>query len=63
LHQARTDLEAIEGAIPEQEAKLNATAEEVTNLADLYAKADRELQDALTLRRHHGETLTGRAEM
>lgn len=47
LHEARTALEALDSAMPELEAKLAAAHEEISNLTDLFAKADRELQDAL----------------
>lgn len=47
LHEARTALEALDSAMPELEAKLAAAQEEISNLTDLFAKADRELQDAL----------------
>lgn len=47
LHETRTGLEAVDAAIPEVEAKLAAVQEQIANLADLYSKADRELQESL----------------
>lgn len=47
LHEARTALEALDAAMPDLEAKLAAAHEEISNLTDLFSKADRELQDAL----------------
>jgi DNA sulfur modification protein DndD len=47
LHEARTALEALDTAMPDLEAKLAAAHEEISNLTDLFSKADRELQDAL----------------
>lgn len=47
LHEARTALEALDASMPELEVKLATANEEISNLTDLFAKADRELQDAL----------------
>jgi DNA sulfur modification protein DndD len=47
LHETRVALEAIDASMPEQEAKLATTNEEIANLSDLFARADRELQEAL----------------
>lgn len=47
LHETRVALEAIDASMPEQEAKLAMTNEEIANLSDLFARADRELQEAL----------------
>lgn len=47
LHDTRVALEAIDTSMPELEAKLSATTDEISNLSDLFARADRELQEAL----------------
>ncbi|SFO57959.1 DNA sulfur modification protein DndD [Mesorhizobium sp. NFR06] len=47
LSDVRAQLEALDLAIPDNEAKLAATTEEIANLSDLYSRADRTLQDAL----------------
>jgi DNA sulfur modification protein DndD len=47
LRDARVQLEALDASIPELEAKLSTTSEEVANLTDLFSRADRELQEAL----------------
>ncbi len=47
LHETRVALEAIDASMPEQEAKLATTNDEIANLSDLFSRADRELQEAL----------------
>jgi DNA sulfur modification protein DndD len=47
LKEVRAQLEALDEAIPDTEAKLATAAEEIANLGDLYSRADRALQDAL----------------
>lgn len=47
LREVRSQLEAVDIAIPENEAKLATAKEEIANLGDLYSRADRALQDAL----------------
>lgn len=47
LHELRQQLEALDASIPELEAKHAATADEISNLTDLFKKADLELQEAL----------------
>lgn len=60
LHEARTALEAIDSSMPELETKLVTLNEEISNLTDLFAKADRELQDAL--KRGNREEIAGELE-
>jgi len=47
LKQTQQELEMLETAIPELESRLKQAADEISNLTDLYGKADRELQEAL----------------
>lgn len=47
LKEVRSQLEAVDIATPENEAKLATAKEEIANLGDLYSRADRALQDAL----------------
>lgn len=47
IRRTRAELEALETTIPDLEAKLKETTDEIANLNDLYGKADRELQEAL----------------
>lgn len=47
LSEARVALEALDASMPELEEKLATTNDEIANLSDLFAKADRELQEAL----------------
>lgn len=48
LRETRAALEAIDQSIPDSESKLATLQDEIANLSDLYSKADRELQEALT---------------
>lgn len=47
LKEVRSQLEAVDQAIPDTETKLAEVTEEIANLGDLYSRADRALQDAL----------------
>jgi DNA sulfur modification protein DndD len=47
IRRTRAELESLETTIPDIEARLQATTEEIANLNDLYGKADRDLQEAL----------------
>lgn len=47
LHELRQQLEALDASIPDLESKQAAVADEISNLTDLFKKADLELQEAL----------------
>jgi DNA sulfur modification protein DndD len=47
IKRTRAELEALETTIPELEARLKTTTDEIANLNDLYSRADRDLQEAL----------------
>lgn len=47
LHELRAELEAIDASLPDLEARYAGTQDEISNLTDLFRKADAELQEAL----------------